>query len=69
LEAAKRFFEQALDTVGHKPDRVTTDQHSAYPQSIPAVFGFRVLHRTRQYLNNRIEQDHLAIKQRYYPMR
>jgi putative transposase len=41
--AAKRFFEQALDTVGHKPDRVTTDQHTAYPQSIPTV-----LHRSAQ---------------------
>jgi putative transposase len=69
LEAAKRFFEQALEPAGHKPDRVTTDQHSAYPQSIPTVFGFRVLHRTQRYLNNRIEQDHRAIKQRYYPMR
>jgi putative transposase len=69
LEATKRLFEQALDTVGHKPERVTTDQHSAYPQSIPTVFGLRVIHRTQQYLNNRIEQDHRAIKQRYYPMR
>jgi putative transposase len=69
LEAAKRFFEQALDTVGHTPERVTTDQHAAYPQSIPTVFGFRVLHRTQQYLNNRIEQDHRGVKQRYYPMR
>jgi putative transposase len=69
LEAAKRFFEQAFDTVGHKPERVTTDQHSAYPQSIPTVFGFCAIHRTQQYLNNRIEQDHRAIKQRYYPMR
>jgi putative transposase len=69
LEAAKHFFEQALETVGHKPERVTTDQHSAYPQSIPTVFGFSVLHRTQRYLNNRIEQDHRAVKQRYYPMR
>jgi putative transposase len=69
LEAAKHFFEQALNTVGHKPQRVTTDQHAACPQSIPTVFGFRVLHRTQQYLNNRIEQDHRAIKQRYYSMR
>jgi putative transposase len=33
------------------------------------MFGFRVLHRAQQYLNNRIEQDHHVIKQRYYPMR
>ena len=26
-------------------------------------------HRCNQYLNNWIEQDHRAIKQRYYPMR
>jgi putative transposase len=69
LQAAKRFFEQACQTVGHKPERVTTDLHPAYSQSIPTVFGFRVLHRTQQYLNNRIEQDHRAVKQRYHPMR
>jgi putative transposase len=28
-----------------------------------------VIHRCNQYLNNRIEQDHRGIKQRYYPMR
>ncbi|GHO72182.1 hypothetical protein KSC_110740 [Ktedonobacter sp. SOSP1-52] len=26
-------------------------------------------HRTNKYLNNRIEQDHRGMKQRYYPMR
>lgn len=33
------------------------------------MLGRNVLHRTNQYLNNRIEQDHRGIKQRYYPMR
>ena len=28
-----------------------------------------MLHRTNQYLNNRIEQDHRGVKQRYDPMR
>jgi transposase-like protein len=28
-----------------------------------------VLHRTSRYKNNRIEQDHRAVKLRYYPMR
>jgi len=69
LEAAKAFFEQAVATVGHKPERVTTDKHAAYPQAIQASLGFSVIHRTNPYLNNRIEQDHSAIKQRYYPMR
>jgi putative transposase len=28
-----------------------------------------VIHRCNRYLNNRLEQDHRGIKQRYYPMR
>ena len=28
-----------------------------------------VVHRCNPYLNNRVEQDHRGIKQRYYPMR
>ena len=31
--------------------------------------GSEVEHRTNKYLNNRLEQDHRGIKQRYYPMR
>jgi putative transposase len=31
--------------------------------------GSEVAHRTNKYLNNRLEQDHCGIKQRYYPMR
>lgn len=31
--------------------------------------GSEVQHRTSKYLNNRLEQDHRGIKQRYYPMR
>ena len=27
-----------------------------------------MLHRTNQYLNNRTEQEHRGVKQRYYPM-
>jgi len=69
LAAAEAFFEQAVATVGHKPERVTTDKHSAYPQAIQATLGFTVIHRVNQYLNNQIEQDHRALKQRYYPMR
>jgi len=58
LEASQAFFEQALATVGHKPERVTTDKHAAYPQAIQATLGFTVIHRTNPYLNNRIERDH-----------
>ncbi|MHB8629540.1 MAG: IS6 family transposase [Aggregatilineales bacterium] len=69
LAAAKAFFKQAVATVGHKPKRVTTDKHVAYPRAIRRVLGRKVLHRISQYLNNRIEQGHRGVKQRYYPMR
>ncbi|GHP00544.1 hypothetical protein KSF_105910 [Reticulibacter mediterranei] len=69
MDAAKRFFKQAVETVGHAPKRVTTDGHDAYPRAIYETLGGDVLHRCNHYLNNRVEQDHRGIKQRYYPMR
>src|SRR5512135_1151996 len=69
MDAAKRFFMQAVVLVGHSPERVTTDGHDAYPRAIREMLGNDVLHRTNKYLNNRLEQDHRGIKQRYYPMR
>src|SRR5215216_5588799 len=68
-EGAPRFFRQAVATVGHRPDRVTTDGHDAYPRAIRETLGDDVVHRSSRYLNNRIEQDHRGLKQRYYPMR
>jgi transposase-like protein len=32
------------------------------------MLSSNVQHRTNKYLNNRLEQDHRGIKQRYYPM-
>jgi transposase-like protein len=69
MEAAKRFFQQALQTVGHAPEQVTTDGHGSYPRAIRETLGHDVLHQTNHFLNNLIEQDHRGIKQRYYPMR
>jgi len=69
MDAAKRFFQQVLQTVGHAPERVTTDGHTSYPRAIREILGSDVVHRTNHYLNNRLEQDHRGIKQRYYPMR
>ena len=69
MGAAKRFFTQAKDATGCVPERVTTDGHDSYPRAIRRVLGRKVEHRTNRYLNNRIEQDHRGIKQRYYPMR
>jgi putative transposase len=69
MEAAKRFFKQAVDVVGHAPERVKTDGHDSYPRAIRQTLGSDVIHRCNRYLNNRLEQDHRGIKQRYYPMR
>ncbi len=68
MEAAKRFLKAALEIAGHIPERVTTDGHHSYSRAIRETLGEEVTHRCNQYLNNRIEQDHRAIKQRYYPM-
>ena len=41
---------------------------SSVSQGDPLDVGRRATHRRKQYLNNRLEQDHRGIKQRYYPM-
>lgn len=69
MDAAQRFFHQAQVVAGRTPERVTTDGHTSYPRAIREVLGETVEHRSNQYLNNRVEQDHRGIKQRYYPMR
>src|SRR6266700_7274895 len=69
MDAAKRFFQQVLQTVGHAPERVTTDGHTSYPRAIREILGSDAVHRTNHSLNNRLEQDHRGIKQRYYPVR
>ncbi|MGK2966517.1 MAG: IS6 family transposase [Tepidiformaceae bacterium] len=66
--AARRFLRHLVDLAGCRPLRVTTDQHPAYRRAIRWILGRKVTHRTDQYLNNRTEQDHRGIKQRYYPM-
>ena len=65
MEAARRFFKQAVVVVGHTPNQVTTDGHSSYPRAIREIMGSNVQHRTSKYLNNRLEQDHRGIKQRH----
>jgi putative transposase len=68
MEAAKRFFRQAVAAVGHVPEQVTTDGHTSYPRAIRETMGDTVQHRTNNYLNTALEQDHRGIKQRYSPM-
>ncbi len=69
MDTAQRFFRQALDVTGQAPERVTTDGHDSYPRAIRETLGEHVHHRCNPYPNNRIEQDHRGVKQRYYPMR
>lgn len=56
-----------LAVVGSTPERVTTDGHASCPRAVLETLGSHVQHRTNKYLNNRLEQDHRGIKQRYYP--
>jgi putative transposase len=69
MDAAQRFFCQARVVSEQVPERVTTDGHTSYPRAIREALGEQVEHRCNRYLNNRLEQDHRGIKQRYYPMR
>jgi putative transposase len=69
MAAAKAFFQSAKTVTGITPARVTTDGHDSYSRAIRTELGEAVRHRTNQYLNNRIEQDHRGIKGRYQPMR
>jgi putative transposase len=69
MDAAKRFFTQAVAVVGHAPEWVTTDGHDSYLRAIHQTLGKEVTHRCNPYLNNRLEQDHCGIKQRDSPVR
>jgi putative transposase len=69
IDAAQRFLRQAWEVAGQAPERVTTDGHASYPRAIRETLGESVEHRCNQYLNNRMEQGHRGIKQRYEPMR
>ena len=68
VPSVRRFLRRLIDSAGQKPLRMTTDKHPAYTKAIRWIVGRKVLHRHNQYLNNRMEQNHRGIKQRYYPM-
>ncbi|GAC1401488.1 MAG: hypothetical protein NVSMB49_16080 [Ktedonobacteraceae bacterium] len=68
LEAAQRFFMQAVDMVGHTPEEMTTDGHDSDPRAMRDTLGSEVIHRCKRYLNTRLEPDHRGIKQRSSPM-
>jgi len=67
-KAARRFFEQAIDTSKASPTEVVTDRAPTYPtvleELLPAAW-----HRTDRYANNGVEADHGRLKARLRPMR
>jgi transposase, IS6 family len=68
--AAERFLTKALGGENHPTPRViNTDKYAAYPPAIVQLKAEEALeencqHRSVQYLNNVLEQDHRAIKRR-----
>jgi transposase-like protein len=72
IEAAKRFFTQAVEKLG-VPERITLDGYAATHTAVGElkesnILPINVLVRTNKYLNNLIEQDHRRVMQRVYPM-
>ncbi|SRR6266542_598045 len=67
-QAARPFFERAIDRTRISPVDVTTDRYRVYPGIIddllPAAF-----HDTEAYANNALETDHGRLKARLRPMR
>jgi transposase-like protein len=67
-DAARRFFQRAIDTTKVAPAEVTTDQARLYravlEELLPAAW-----HRTDRYANNRLECDRGRLKARLRPMR
>jgi len=72
IEAARRFFTQAIDKQG-APEKITVYGYAATHTAISELKQSRILPinvvvRTSKYLNNLIEQDQRRVKQRGYPM-
>jgi putative transposase len=69
MAAAKAFLRSARSVTQVEPEQVTTDGHTSYPKAVADELGTDVDHRTSQYKNNVIEQDHRGVKGRYRSMR
>ncbi len=66
--AAGAFFQWALALTGATPSRVITDKAAIDPEMVQLLCP-GAKHRTRRYLNNRLERDHQFLKGRVRPMR
>jgi len=69
MVAAKAFLRSARSVTQVEPEQVTTDGHTSYPKAIADDLSTDVNHRTTQYKNNVLEQDHRGVKGRLRPMR
>ncbi len=67
--AAEAFFKQAEKTTSITPLQVTTDKEPALYPTSKNTFGVSTTHRDVKYLNNKLEQNHRAIKSRYRVMK
>jgi len=70
MDAAKRFFNKAMQTNGD-PEKVAMDKSGANKAAIDAINSGRdvpIEVRQVKYLNNIVEQDHRAIKRVTRPM-
>ena len=66
--AVRRVLRRLVEVTERTPQRVTTDQHPPYRSAIRWILRRKIVHRTHPDRNHRTEQDHRAVKQRYYPM-
>jgi transposase-like protein len=66
--AARRFFQQAIGTTATIPVEVVTDRAAACLAVLDELLPM-AWHRTEQYANNRVEDDHGRLKARLRPMR
>jgi len=66
-KAAKKFFRKLLKGCTYVPRVLITDKLASYGAAKREVLP-SVEHRQSRYLNNRIEQDHRAVKRRVRPM-
>ena len=71
--AAKRFFRKVMNAVHNQQPRVINlDKNAAYPKAIDELIAKKELSeqvelRQNKYLNNRVEQNHRAIKRLVKP--
>ena len=68
--AARRFFERAIG-LHDVPEKITIDKSGANTAAVHSMIadsGVEIELRQSKYLNNLVEQDHRAVKQRTRPM-